>query len=199
MSAIPAIFIDRDGVINANRPDYVKSWEEFEFLPGSLEALVQITALNWPVVVISNQSAIGRGLVSASSVAEINTRLCLEVEQAGGRIAAVYICPHRPDDGCDCRKPRPGLLHQAALALDLDLSRSYLIGDAESDILAALAVCAQPILVLSGRGEAQRPRLAGLEGTFQVFNDLSEAAQWILGRENIEEPRPYPYGRIDEI
>jgi D-glycero-D-manno-heptose 1,7-bisphosphate phosphatase len=183
MPSLPAIFIDRDGVINRNRPDYVKSWAEFAFLPGSLDALCQLAGLNWPIIVISNQSAIGRGLVTAEAVAEVNARLVAEVQRAGGRLDGVYICPHLPDAGCDCRKPRPGLLHQAALALDLDLASSYLIGDAESDILAALAVCAQPILVLTGRGQSQRPRLSGLEGTFQVFQDLPEAVSWIASRE----------------
>ena len=183
MPAIPAIFIDRDGVINANRLDHVKTWGEFEFIPGSLEALVQITALNWPVVVISNQSAIGRGLVSDEMVEHINTRMVAAVEEAGGHITGVYICPHHPDNACACRKPQPGLLHQAAIELDLDLERSYLIGDAESDVLAALAVCVQPILVLTGRGKEQRALLAGLEGTFQVCRDLSEAVTWIASRE----------------
>jgi D-glycero-D-manno-heptose 1,7-bisphosphate phosphatase len=179
----PAIFIDRDGVINANRADYVKSWAEFEFLPGSREALVGLSGLGWPVVVISNQSAIGRGLVSAATVAEINARMVAEIEQAGGRVDGVYICPHHPDEGCACRKPQPGLLMDAALELGLDLGCSYVIGDAESDILAGLAVGAQPILVLSGRGREQRPRLAGWEGMFQVVEDLTEAVEWIVSRE----------------
>jgi D-glycero-D-manno-heptose 1,7-bisphosphate phosphatase len=178
-----AIFIDRDGVINANRPDYVKSWAEFEFLPGSREALVGLSGLGWPVVVISNQSAIGRGLVSAETVAEINARMVAEIEQAGGRVDGVYICPHHPDEGCVCRKPRPGLLMDAALELGLDLGCSYLVGDAESDILAALAVGVQPVLVLSGRGRVQLPRLAGWEGMFQVVEDLTEAVEWIMSRE----------------
>jgi len=181
---LPAIFIDRDGVINFNRPDYVKSWEEFTFLPGSLDALCLIGKLGWPVVIISNQSAIGRGLVAADAVAEINNRLLEQVEHAGGHIDGVYVCPHHPDDGCNCRKPRPGLLQQAASELGLDLSRSYLIGDAESDILAAKTVSAQPILVLSGRGTEQRKLLVGLEGLFQVFRDLGEAAAWIVSKES---------------
>ena len=183
MPAKPAIFVDRDGVINANRPDYVKSWAEFEFLPGSLQALVELAGLGWPLVVISNQSAIGRGLVTAERVAEINARMVAAIEAAGGRVDGVYICPHRPDEGCGCRKPLPGMLQQAAQELGLDLACSYLIGDAESDILAGLAVCAQPILVLTGRGPAQRLRLGGLEGIFQVCSDLAEAVSWIASRE----------------
>ena len=180
----PAIFLDRDGVINANRPDYVKSWAEFAFLPGSLSALVELACLGWPLVVISNQSAIGRGLLSAETAAAINTRLLAEVRAAGGRIDGIYICPHRPDEGCACRKPAPGLLLQAAEELGLDLAHSYLVGDAESDILAALRVGAQPVLVLSGRGRAQRPQLAGLEAKFTVVADLPAAVTWISSRES---------------
>jgi len=181
---LPAIFIDRDGVINFNRSDYVKSWEEFTFLPGSLDALRLLGELGWPVVIISNQSAIGRGLVAAETVAMINARLVEQVKHAGGRIDRVYVCPHRPDEGCTCRKPSPGLLQQASRELGLDLQRSYLIGDAESDILVAKAVSAQPILVLSGRGIEQRKKLVGLEGMFQAFQDLSEAAAWIVSKES---------------
>ncbi len=183
-SSFPAIFIDRDGVINLNRPEYVKSWDEFTFLPGSLDALCLLGQLGWPVVIISNQSAIGRGLVAAETVAEINNRLVEQVEHAGGRIDGVYVCPHHPDEGCSCRKPRPGLLQQAARELGLDLQRSYLIGDAESDILAAKAVSARPILVLSGRGMDQQKTLVGFEGMIQVFHDLREAVAWIVSKEN---------------
>jgi len=183
-SLLPAIFIDRDGVINLNRPDYVKSWEEFSFLPGSLDALRLLGELGWPVVIISNQSAIGRDLVAAETVAMINTHLVEAVTQSGGRIDGVYICPHRPEEGCACRKPRPGLLQQASCELGLDLARSYLVGDASSDVLAALAVAVQPILVLTGRGKEQRKGLAGFEGMFKVFLDLSEAAAWIVSKES---------------
>jgi D-glycero-D-manno-heptose 1,7-bisphosphate phosphatase len=183
-TSLPAIFIDRDGVINRNRHDYVKSWAEFTFLPCSLEALCLLGGLDWPVVIISNQSAIGRGLVAAETVAEINLRMVAEIHRAGGRINGVYVCPHRPDERCACRKPRPGLLQQASRELGLAMQRSYLIGDAESDILAAVAVSAQPILVLSGRGREQRERLADFEGLFQVFTDLSEAASWIVSKES---------------
>ena len=179
----PAIFLDRDGVINANRPDYVKSWAEFAFLPGSLTALVELGHLGWPVVVISNQSAIGRGLLSADSAAAINDCLLAEVRATGGRIDGVYVCPHRPDEGCACRKPQPGLLLQAAEELGLDLARSYLIGDAESDILAALRVGAQPLLVLTGRGQAQCQRMSSLEGMFTIVEDLHAAVTWISSRE----------------
>lgn len=177
----PAIFLDRDGVINENRPDYVKSWAEFVFLPGALEALAMLGRLSWPVIVVSNQSAIGRGIVGQEVVDEINGRMVAAVEAAGGRIDGVLYCPHRPDEGCACRKPRPGLLLLAAERFGLDLAASHLIGDAESDILAAQAVGCRAILVKSGRGAEQLAllRQRHVDG-YLVAEDLADAAGWIL-------------------
>lgn len=176
----PAIFLDRDGVVNRNRPDHVKTWDEFEFLPGVLEALQQLAALERPVVVVSNQSAIGQGRVSAEAVEKINRRMVAVVEAYGGRMDAVLTCPHRPDEGCTCRKPRPGLLLKAAERLNLDLAASFLIGDAESDILAAQAAGCHPVLVKTGRGLEQLALLRG-RGTdgFEVADDLASAVSWI--------------------
>ena len=150
-----AVFLDRDGVINVNRPDYVKSWEEFAFLPGIFEPLRLLAQGDRAIVVISNQAAIGRGLVEEETVEEINRRMAEEIRRQGGRVDATFFCPHRPDQNCDCRKPRPGLLLKAAGELGLNLARSYFIGDAISDIEAGLAVGCSPILVLTGRGGEQ--------------------------------------------
>jgi len=180
----PAIFLDRDGVINANRSDYVKSWAECEILPGSQDALRRLAALHWPVVVVTNQSPIGRGILSMETVEEINTRLVTVIAEAGGRIDLVVYCPHHPEAGCGCRKPQPGLLLYAANALGIDLGHSYLVGDAESDVLAAQAAGVYPILVLSGRGEHQLTLLREHKvDHFHVVADLSEAVTWILARE----------------
>ncbi|MEJ5199420.1 MAG: D-glycero-beta-D-manno-heptose 1,7-bisphosphate 7-phosphatase [Anaerolineae bacterium] len=180
----PAIFLDRDGVINENRSDYVKSWAEFVFLPGALEALRKLADLDRPVIVISNQSAIGRGIVDRETIDEINARMMDAVRAAGGRIDGVLYCPHRPDEGCICRKPRPGLLLLAAGRFGLDLCASYLIGDAESDILAAHAAGCRAILVKSGRGAEQLQLLQqhGING-FHVADDLSHAVAWLLRKE----------------
>jgi D-glycero-D-manno-heptose 1,7-bisphosphate phosphatase len=181
-----AVFLDRDGVINANRPDHVKSWGEFEFLPGALPALARLKSLGWPVVVVSNQAAIGRGLVSQVAVEEIHTRMIAEIEQAGGRVDRVFYCPHRPEDGCDCRKPRPGLLVQAARALDLDLPGSFFVGDAESDIQAALAVGCRPLLVKTGRGLAHLEAIqSGYAGRFYLAEDLAVGVDWIVAQANL--------------
>lgn len=176
-----AIFLDRDGVINADRPDYVKSWEEFALLPGALEALRELSATRMPIVVITNQSAINRGLTSFEVVESINRRLMALVAEAGGRIEAVAWCPHRPEEQCGCRKPAPGLLHYAAEALRLDLARSYLVGDAESDIAAGMAAGCKSLLVLTGRGAAQRAKVEERWGARCVIvPDLMAAARWIL-------------------
>ncbi len=145
-----AIFLDRDGVINRDRADYVTSWNKFEFLPGVLDALYLLSQMPFLIVVVTNQSAIGRGLVSQAMVEKIHQRMRIAIEQAGGRIDAVYYCPHLPEANCNCRKPKPGMLLRAAVDLDIDLSQSWLIGDSLRDIQASVAVGVQPILVRTG-------------------------------------------------
>ena len=178
----PAVFLDRDGVLNENRADYVRTWEQVVILPGVLAAMQRLAASPLIVVVVTNQSAVGRGLMDAATLAGIHHSLVDLVQRAGGRIDAVYACPHTPEDGCPCRKPLPGMLLQAARDLDIDLDRSYLVGDAVSDMQAALAAGCQPILVRTGRGEKQMGRLAasGLSH-LPVAADLAEAVDWILG------------------
>jgi D-glycero-D-manno-heptose 1,7-bisphosphate phosphatase len=178
-----AIFLDRDGVINQNRSDHVKSWGEFAFLPGSLAALARLARLGWPVVVGTNQGAIGRGLVSRAEVDEIHGRMIAEVTAFGGRIDAVLYCPHSPDEACACRKPKPGLLIEAAGRLSLDLSASFLVGDAESDLLAARAAGCAPVMVRTGRGDAEFDAILRRGGGgCPVADDLSAAVDWILER-----------------
>jgi D-glycero-D-manno-heptose 1,7-bisphosphate phosphatase len=178
----PAIFLDRDGVINRNRTDHVKSWAEFEFLPGVLDALRQLAQLEWPIVVISNQAIVGRGLVSRQTIDEISEQMTSVVWSRGGRIDKVLYCPHRPEDHCECRKPRPGLLLRAASEMDLDLPRSFFVGDAESDVLAAQAVGCRPVLVKTGRGSGQMTvlRQSNVVG-YYLADDLFDAVSWILG------------------
>lgn len=177
----PAVFLDRDGVINENRRDYVRSWAEFSFLPQAFPALRRLADSPFAVVVVSNQSAIGRGLVEQSVVEEIHRRMARQIEAQGGRLDGVFYCPHRPDEGCDCRKPRPGLLLAAAAALELDLTRSFLIGDAEGDVLAALNAGCFPVLVRTGLGEEQLASLPPhVLARCRVVADLGEAVDWIL-------------------
>lgn len=182
-----AIFIDRDGVINRNRDDYVKNWGEFVFLPGVFNALRHLSATDFWIVVVTNQAAVGRGLISRGSLDALHARMLGEIRRNGGRIDAVLCCPHRPDEGCVCRKPRPGLLHEAARLFDLDLRASYVIGDSDSDVLAAIQAGAQPWLVSSGLGPIAERRLrsSGVS-SYSRAADLLGAAEEILALEGFE-------------
>ena len=176
-----AVFIDRDGVICQNRDDHVKSWKEFVFLPGALAALSRLATLDLAIVIVTNQAIINRSIVTVDVVEDIHHRMCRGIEAAGGRVDLVTYCPHRPDERCGCRKPQPGLFLAAAAKLDLDLSRSFLIGDAEADLLAGQAAgCQYRYLVLTGRGKRQRElcRQHGVSG-FRVVPDLGAAVRAI--------------------
>jgi D-glycero-D-manno-heptose 1,7-bisphosphate phosphatase len=173
----PAIFLDRDGVIIENRPTYVRHWSEVVIYPQALQALARIRLSPYKIVIITNQSAVGRGLMPLETAVMINQRLIAAIQQAGGRIDGVFMCPHAPEEECQCRKPKPGLLFQAAQALDLDLSRSIMIGDALSDLQAGQAAgLPLTVLVRSGRGRQQErlPLPAGLK-PFLTYNTLAEA------------------------
>ncbi len=177
----PAVFLDRDGVINQNHHDYVKSWAEFAFLPNVFTPLQRLAHSQFAIIIISNQSAIGRGLTSVATVEDINRRMAAEIARHGGRIDSLYYCPHRPDENCACRKPRPALLQRAAAQLDLDLVRSFLIGDAVSDVEAALNAGCRPILVLTGRGREQLSLLPpAVRARCHISPDLAAAVDYIL-------------------
>ncbi len=147
----PTVILDRDGVLNRRPPraQYVRTPEEFEWLPGSLEALALLKQAGYRVVVISNQAGIGRGAMTEADLQRIHQRMKEEAADAGGEITAIYHCPHDWDSGCECRKPQPGMLFQAQRELSLDLSRTWLIGDDERDIEAAGAAGAPSVLVSS--------------------------------------------------
>ena len=178
-----AVFLDRDGVINQNRDDYVKSWDEVEFLPGVFKALKELAGANFLIFVLTNQSAVGRGLLSLSTLDTIHQRMKSTIEGHAGRIDGFYYCPHLPEEKCTCRKPAPGLLLKAAAEHDLDLEESYFIGDARSDMVAAAAAGCQPILVKSGRGAAQLATIEEqLRSACKITDDLAKAVQYIVTR-----------------
>ena len=187
-----AIFLDRDGVINALRPDHVTAWNAFQFLPGALAAIRQLSLLDLPIVVATNQSAVGRGLLSADGLADIHRRMVAQVELAGGRIDLVVHCPHTPEDECLCRKPELGLFQDAAERLNMNLTESYFVGDSPSDLGAARQLGMTFVLVRSGLGAtslAQQPVLAGQVDW--LADTIAEASQWILEHENaVVETRP---------
>jgi D-glycero-D-manno-heptose 1,7-bisphosphate phosphatase len=143
----PAILLDRDGVINRRiEQGYVTHWRAFEFLPGVTRAIRHLSTLGVPMLVVSNQACVGKGLLAADVLQTITRRFCREIKAHGGRIDAVYYCPHTSDQDCGCRKPRPGLLTEAAREWNVDLSRSVLIGDSESDLAAARSAGCPAIL-----------------------------------------------------
>ncbi|MCG3208016.1 MAG: Histidine biosynthesis bifunctional protein HisB [Anaerolineae bacterium] len=179
-----AVFLDRDGVICTNRPDHVKTWPEFEFLPGAKESLVALARLDLPIVIVTNQAAVGRGLVSAQMVEEIHQKMVAQILAWGGRIDRVLCCPHRPEDECDCRKPKPGMLLQAAAELDIDLSQSYMVGDAATDVLAGQQAGCSAYLVLTGRGLQQLvPAFQSSVRPFTITKNLLTATQQIVNTE----------------
>ena len=152
----PAIFLDRDGVLIENKADYVRDWSQVKMYPDAIRALSLSALKKYKIVIVTNQSAVGRGLISLETADEINTKLVTYIHQQGGQVEAVYMCPHKPDDGCLCRKPKPGLLLRAAKELSLDLPRSWMIGDAWSDVLAGQSAGVRlAILLKTGRGRDQ--------------------------------------------
>ena len=126
----PAIFLDRDGVIIENRSTYVRSWDDVEIFPAAVEILSKMASHPYLFVLVTNQSVVGREIISLKAAQKINQRLITELNDMGCRIDGVFMCPHAPEDRCFCRKPQPGLLYQAAQSLQIDLSRSIMIGDA---------------------------------------------------------------------
>lgn len=188
----PAIFLDRDGVIVENKPDYIRSWSDIRLIPEAIRALALLARSSYKLVIVTNQSAVGRGLISAETVIHINEQLVNLINGSGGRVDAIYLCPHKPDDACACRKPKPGLLLQAADELSLDLSRSWMIGDAWSDVHAGLqAGVQQTILLRTGRGE-QQLRLPPPEAHVSplIFDNLLSAVECILRADNARAAEP---------
>ena len=184
MKSITTVFLDRDGVINQDSPDYIKSWAEFRFIPGSREAIARLTEKGITVIVISNQSAVNRGMVPLETLEQLHDRMRRAVADGGGRIADIFFCPHRPDEDCGCRKPEPGLILAAQRRHGLDLSRAAMVGDSAKDIRAGrTAGCALTVLVRTGNGNSAIEELeAAGESPDHVAADLDQAVSWFLDR-----------------
>jgi D-glycero-D-manno-heptose 1,7-bisphosphate phosphatase len=177
------VFLDRDGTINQDSADYIKGWSEFVFLPRSIEALRDLTAAGFTIIVITNQSAIARKLISPQELEKIHSKMKTAVQSQGGKIGDIFFCPHLPDDGCDCRKPAPGLIYQAQQKHDIDLSTAVMIGDSARDIECAHAAgCGRSILVKTGNIQEAQQIMAekGLHPDY-VAQDLYDAARWMIG------------------
>ena len=171
------IFLDRDGVINEDRPDYVKSWEEFSFIPGAIEAIKALTEAKYEVVIVTNQAGIGKGVVSKITVEEMHRRMVGEIEEGGGKILAVYVCPHRPEDGCKCRKPKTALFKDAIKKFKITLKQSFLVGDTLRDIEAGKKIGCPTILILDGKLSEEEIKKAKPKFT---ADNLKEAVSIIL-------------------
>lgn len=174
------VILDRDGVINRDSDAYIKTPEEWQPLEGSLEAIAALVRAGFRVAVITNQSGVGRGLLSEATLQRIHAKMLRAIEAAGGRIAGIYYCPHAPDDGCDCRKPATGMLDRLALELGFPLVGTPLVGDKASDMELARRVGARPILVRTGYGEEA---LSSVGPQVEVYADLAGVARVLLAEE----------------
>ncbi|MDX9788158.1 MAG: D-glycero-beta-D-manno-heptose 1,7-bisphosphate 7-phosphatase [Desulfobacterales bacterium] len=176
------VFLDRDGVINRDSPGYIKSVAEFVFLPRSLEAIRLLTTNGFSVIVITNQSAIGRGMISPAVLEEIHQHLIDTVKENGGRIRDIFFCPHTPEENCDCRKPKPGLIFQAGHTYGIALSETVMVGDRVKDIQCGHAAgCGAAILVRTGNGDRAATALSEQHIPVNFLaEDLYDAVSWIL-------------------
>lgn len=179
-----AVLLDRDGVINFDSPDYILSPEAWRPIPGSLEAIASLTRAGIAVAIVSNQSALGRGMLDEATFAAIHAKMMAAIAAAGGRIAHVAYCPHRPEDDCACRKPKPALVFDVLRRLGLAdrPQAAVFVGDSLRDVQAALAAGVRPMLVQSGYGDAARIEAAAraLAPDVRVFPDLAAAVQALL-------------------
>ncbi len=178
------IFLDRDGVINRDSPEYIKSWAEFQFLPRSIAALKILKQNFFQIFMVTNQSAINRGMISLSELNHIHSKMKAEIEAGGGSIQDIFFCPHIPQDHCSCRKPKPGLLFSAQKKYRLTLSSAYLIGDSAKDIESAThAGCGSAILVKTGNFIEAKRILSEKKITPDfIAADLFDAVEWIIQR-----------------
>ena len=173
------VILDRDGVINEDSDSFIKSPAEWRPIPGSLEAIAKLHQSGYQVVLATNQSGVGRGLFEVATLNAIHDRMHRALAQIGGRIDAIFFCPHAQEANCDCRKPKAGLLEEIARRFNVDLKGTPAVGDALRDLQAAAAVGAAPILVLTGKGRKTLEE-GGLPAGTQVYDDLAAAVQAIV-------------------
>ncbi|MBI4741333.1 MAG: D-glycero-beta-D-manno-heptose 1,7-bisphosphate 7-phosphatase [Betaproteobacteria bacterium] len=173
------IILDRDGVINHDSAQFIKTPAEWKPIPGSLDAIARLTQADYRVVVATNQSGVGRGLFDMDTLNTIHAKMHRAVQSAGGRIDAIFYCPHAADSKCGCRKPRPGMFERIAACFNVDLAGTPAVGDSLRDLQAAAAVGARPWLVLTGKGEKTCNEGNLPDGTL-IFPDLATAVEHLL-------------------
>jgi len=177
----PVVLLDRDGVINEDSPNYIKTRHEFRFIPGSIEAIRQLTQNGFICIVISNQSMIHRKISTLSHLMDMNQWMIAEVQAMGGQIQDIFFCPHGPESGCECRKPKTGLIKKAASVYSFDISQTVMIGDHLKDIQCAnKAGCARTILVRTGKGKITESVIDDKLMVHFVADCLLDAAQWVI-------------------
>jgi len=174
------VILDRDGVINRESAEFVKSTAEWIPLPGSIEAIARLSGAGFTVAVASNQSGLARGLFDRAVLSAMHRKLRRLVGKQGGRIDRIVVCPHGPDDGCDCRKPRPGLLERLARHYGVSMQDVPTVGDSRRDLEAAVAVGARPILVRTGNGRKTETALDDALAVTEVFDDLAAVATQLI-------------------
>ena len=172
------IILDRDGVINEDSVNYIKSPDEWKPLPGSIEAIADLTRAGFAIFVVSNQSGVGRGLFTLDDLDAIHKKMNDAISAAGGKLAGIYYCPHRPEEDCNCRKPGTGLLARIIGDFDVSLAGVPLVGDKVADLELARRVNARPILVLTGYGDSAAAQAA--EAGVEIFADLSAASRALI-------------------
>lgn len=172
------IVLDRDGVINWDSKNYIKSPSEWRPLPGSITAIARLAAIGFDVVVCTNQSGIARGLLSLDDLSAIHARMDAAVRAAGGRLAAIFICPHGPDDACACRKPQPGLLRAVEQHFGASLCNRPVVGDSARDLVAAARVGARAMLVRTGNGE--RTLASAATNVTESYRNLATLAEHLI-------------------
>jgi D-glycero-D-manno-heptose 1,7-bisphosphate phosphatase len=173
------IILDRDGVINYDSEQFIKSPDEWRPIPGSLEAIARLTQSGYRIVIATNQSGLGRALFDMGDLNAIHEKMLKAITAVGGHISAIFYCPHSADSNCRCRKPKPGMFHDIAERFNTDLTGVPAIGDSLRDLKAATAAGCQPILVLTGKGEGTRKEGNLPPGTLE-FADLSAAVDCLL-------------------
>lgn len=171
---IKLIILDRDGVINYDSKEYIKSPAEWHPIPGSIEAIAKLTQAGYQIAIATNQSGIGRGLFDEKTLAQIHAKMLALIEQQGGRVGAIFYCPHLPEENCSCRKPKPGLFYAIARHFDCSLNNVPAIGDSQRDLDAALQAGCKPILVQSG------VQTVPVDQNIAVFANLAQAVDGIL-------------------
>jgi D-glycero-D-manno-heptose 1,7-bisphosphate phosphatase len=191
MHATPLVILGRDGILNDYREGHVTGPEEWAAVPGALEAVSRMNHAGWHVVVATNQAGIGRGMIDMAAVNAVNVHMNQEMMAQGARIDAVFFCPHTPEDHCDCRKPKPGMLLEIGRRYGVDLANVPFASDTLRDLLAAQAAGCEPHLVLSGRAaaldDAQLADIVQQVPLTRVHKDLAAFADFLLRRDDVND------------